>query len=167
MTSFLPMMVLSRPYFAGLIEMGQISQAGMAYGTVLNALSLVTSNVDGLTAFAAESARLSALLAALRASNVASPAAGAPQRAGAAGGAPGGGGGAGLPAPAAAGAFLSADGGALGAGGMEQEMQQLGAEGISRGTFGAESEEVLRVERLAVRFQHNPLTSSRARQENR
>ena len=32
LTSFLPMMVLAKPYFAGSIEMGEISQAGMAYG---------------------------------------------------------------------------------------------------------------------------------------
>ena len=69
MTSFLPMMVLARPYFAGEIEMGEISQAGMAYATVLRALSLCTDNMDGLAAFAAESARLSALLRALSAAD--------------------------------------------------------------------------------------------------
>lgn len=156
MTSFLPMLVLSKPYFAGAIEMGQISQAGMAYGTVLNALSLVTSNVDGLTAFAAESARLAALLAALRSANnagvvaAAATGAGAPAAAGAAaaGGAAAGGGG--------------GDGGAAGAGPAEREMQPLVGDGmISRGYFGGETEEVLRVERLSVRATRPLLLSLR------
>jgi putative ATP-binding cassette transporter len=55
----LPSLILAPIYFQGTIEYGDISQAGFAFGQVLGAFSLIVSQIDSLSAFAAGINRLS------------------------------------------------------------------------------------------------------------
>ncbi|GAA6614391.1 ABC transporter ATP-binding protein/permease [Scytonema sp. NUACC26] len=54
----LPFVVLAPAYFAGQIELGVITQAGIAFTQVLNALSVIVSKFEQLSAFAAGVNRL-------------------------------------------------------------------------------------------------------------
>lgn len=55
----LPSAILAPIYFQGTIEFGDITQAGFAFSQVLGAFSLIVSQIDSLTAFAAGIDRLS------------------------------------------------------------------------------------------------------------
>ncbi|NEQ37340.1 MAG: ABC transporter ATP-binding protein/permease [Okeania sp. SIO3I5] len=55
----LPSLIMAPIYFAGDIKYGDITQAGFAFSQVLGAFSLVVSQIDNLTAFAAGINRLS------------------------------------------------------------------------------------------------------------
>ncbi|MEB3342508.1 ABC transporter ATP-binding protein/permease [Okeania sp.] len=55
----LPSLIMAPIYFAGEIKYGDITQAGFAFSQVLGAFSLVVSQIDNLTAFAAGINRLS------------------------------------------------------------------------------------------------------------
>ena len=54
----LPSLIMAPIYFAGEIKYGDITQAGFAFSQVLGAFSLVVSQIDNLTAFAAGINRL-------------------------------------------------------------------------------------------------------------
>ncbi|HXW85353.1 MAG TPA: ABC transporter ATP-binding protein/permease [Candidatus Binataceae bacterium] len=54
----LPYFLLAGQYFAGHLQYGQLSQAAAVFGSVQGALSLVVSNFDGFTGFAAVVNRL-------------------------------------------------------------------------------------------------------------
>lgn len=54
----LPSLIMAPIYFAGEIKYGDITQAGFAFSQVLGAFSLVVSQIDSLTAFAAGINRL-------------------------------------------------------------------------------------------------------------
>ncbi len=55
----LPSLILAPIYFQGTIEYGDITQAGFAFSQVLGAFSLIVSQIDSLSAFAAGINRLS------------------------------------------------------------------------------------------------------------
>ncbi|MGK7921630.1 MAG: ABC transporter ATP-binding protein/permease [Trichodesmium sp.] len=55
----LPSLIMAPIYFAGEIKYGDITQAGFAFSQVLGAFSLIVSQIDNLTAFAAGINRLS------------------------------------------------------------------------------------------------------------
>ncbi|HEY9772623.1 MAG TPA: ABC transporter ATP-binding protein/permease [Planktothrix sp.] len=61
-TVAIPFLVLGPLYFAGKVELGVISQASMAFGQVLSALTLVVSSFGDFSTFAASIDRLSAFV---------------------------------------------------------------------------------------------------------
>ena len=61
-TVAIPFLVLGPLYFAGKVELGVISQASMAFGQVLSALTLVVSSFGDFSTFAATIDRLSAFV---------------------------------------------------------------------------------------------------------
>ncbi|MEL7039437.1 MAG: ABC transporter ATP-binding protein/permease [Cyanobacteria bacterium J06592_8] len=65
----LPSLIMAPIYFAGEIRYGDITQAGFAFSQVLGAFSLIVSQIDALSAFAAGINRLSSFSEALSPEN--------------------------------------------------------------------------------------------------
>jgi putative ATP-binding cassette transporter len=57
-TSLIPYIIVAPLYLSGKLDFGAISQASLAFGQVLSALSLVTNQIQGITEFAASINRL-------------------------------------------------------------------------------------------------------------
>src|SRR5262249_48096638 len=58
----IPLLIVAPLYFAGKVEFGVVTQAAMAFAQVLGALSLIITQFETLSSFAAVSARIDALV---------------------------------------------------------------------------------------------------------
>lgn len=71
LVSVLPTLIVAPRYFAGEVEFGVITQAGLAFSQVFSALSVIVKEFERLSAFAAGIERLATFAAALEAPTVA------------------------------------------------------------------------------------------------
>lgn len=65
MIQIIPLLIVAPLYFAGKVEFGVVTQAAMAFAQVLGALSLIITQFEALSSFAAVSARIDALVEAV------------------------------------------------------------------------------------------------------